>query len=59
MDIDLPGTTTLLGLKKGWHDKEAGKHLNQTVGVQHYHGMDALSHGSEHLYLDENGRHRH
>lgn len=60
MDIDLPGTTSLLQrTSKAWHDKDAGNHLNRTVGVAHYHGMDALSHGSEHLYLDDPARHKH
>jgi len=56
MDIDLDQMTFLLGrTAKAWHNKvptDAALDSNHTIGVVHYHGNDALSHGSEHLYLD-------
>lgn len=52
MSLDMTGTTNLLTrTAKAWHNKTAIAG-NQTVGVKHFHGGDALSHGEEHLYLD-------
>jgi len=55
LDVDLAGTTALLAkTAKAWHDKSppAAVQSNNTIGLAHYHGLDALGSQNEHLYLD-------
>jgi hypothetical protein len=54
LSVDLAATTSLLRrTAKAWHSQESS--AQSAIGVQHFHGGDALSHGNatSHLYLGE------